>query len=133
MSHLSGRDASFTWATGPTVDTANGIVTRASLGSNVHDITPFGYSGERYLLTSRRGRVSMRCVILNSITTAPAIPNGTLGTLTVTFITGATWTFTAQMVNVSASFQSIDGNPAQVVDYDFIVSASSSSDPVTVA
>lgn len=133
MSHLAGRDASFTWSTGPSVDTANGIISRVQLRRNPHDITPFSYDGERYLLTTRGGRISMRCVIANTITTGPAIPNGTVGTLVVTFVTGATWTFTAQLYSVTAGFQSTDGNPPTYVDYDFLVSASSTSDPVTVA
>lgn len=132
MSVLVGRQASFTWSTGPSIDVANGHIVRSTIGRNPHDSTPFGYDGERFTLATRTGRVSLRTYLSSSLSTGPAIPNGTVGTLVVNMNSTESWTATAQLVQVTHSAQSGGGSPPQYLDYDLLVSATSTSDPVTV-
>lgn len=121
------------WATGPTIAVSNGTIVRSTVEMEVHETTPFQWIGRRVQLSTIGGNITLRCVIDGSISDAPAIPNGTLGTFVTTMVTGATWTATAQLFRISHTAQASPGSPPQSLDYELIVSANTSSNPVTVA
>lgn len=123
-SALLGRQATVAWS-GAEIDETKLYGHAAVLGIRrvpvdirlFHDISP------RVIFDLEEGRSVVRFWVDQTLSTAPPKPTGTVATLTISTVSGNTYTIAAAISDLNLSFNSRSGE-ATVVGYDFIVALS---------
>lgn len=128
MARVSGNRGSFSWSKGSsTVDftTMEGFFYDGEIGSHVDDTTPLGYGGDRIEGFGQYGRGRLGFLTLAG--TLPPIPDGVIGTLTLTQESGKTRVFKALIHKLSIQPITARRPQAQRVVYEWVMSSDSSS------
>ena len=136
MSYAVGQQGAFTF-TGITGlgTTLHARVVRVRFPVRLIDNTDFYDRVGRFLVESaERAEVTLQTRLDMTATDAPALPEGTAGTLVATLLSGATWTIVAIITEIEYVRFS-DGGEPQAINYTFTATASGlpGSDSVAAA
>ena len=134
MAELLGRQASVAWSGSEIDETVlYGHAVNLDMDVPLFDVSRFGDVADRVVAGNEGGRSAVRFFIDSTLSTAPPKPTGTVATLTVTTVTGNTYTIKAIVARTNYSATASNGSPPQVVGYDFKVSLASTDAPGTYA
>lgn len=129
---LTGADGSIAW-TSPLVAGTNAPVTtrvviaRGRISRGVYPTTRPGSLMQRVALTEWRGGGVLRVIVTDDAT--PALPNYSMGTLTLTLKSGQTYAFMVALTSMDMGYNSLTGEP-QFQTYEFVLSGSATTETV---
>lgn len=134
MAELLGRQASVAWS-GTEIDETvlYGHAVSLDMDMPMFDVTRFGDVADRMVAGNEGGRSGARFFVDSTLSTAPPKPTGTAATLTITTVTGNTYTIKALVARTNYAATASNGSPPQVVGYDFRISLTPSDSPGTYA
>ena len=85
---LQGKDGKFTWVAGSggnALESTECLVVQHDIGTRALNVTPIGKDWDEYTSLGYGGRMTLEFPVNSGVSTSvgPAIPDGTLGTLTL--------------------------------------------------